>query len=113
MGGAPAFTKGRAYSTLEPGPYWPDTGQAHTTCKAWLVASVIAVSFRPTRVCSNGGKESAGMTSRPSRLEDAKAGFGPIKVDSGSWIVERSRTVRQVAPAMEKREMSSKASKAV
>ena len=39
-----AFTKWRTYKALEPGPYWPDTGQAHTTCKALLVAFV-AVEF--------------------------------------------------------------------
>jgi len=28
----------RTYKIREPGPYWPDTGQAHTTCKPLLVA---------------------------------------------------------------------------
>jgi hypothetical protein len=56
----------RTYKTLEPGPYWPDTGQAHMTCKALLLAFVGAVAFRLTRVFSSEADESAGMTSRPS-----------------------------------------------
>jgi hypothetical protein len=60
----------RTYKTLEPGPYWPDTGQAHTTCKALLVAVTfvaVAVAFRATRVSSSDVEESAGMTSHLRR----------------------------------------------
>lgn len=32
--------KWRTYKTLEPGPYWPDTGHAHMTCRALLAAFV-------------------------------------------------------------------------
>ncbi len=40
-----------AYKYLEPVPYWPDNGQAHTTCKALSVAFAAGVTaFRPTRV---------------------------------------------------------------
>lgn len=54
----------RTYKTLEPGPYWPETGQAHTTCKA--VLAFVAVMFRVMRVFGCETKESAGMTSRVS-----------------------------------------------
>ncbi|KAG5302466.1 hypothetical protein I7I50_03208 [Histoplasma capsulatum G186AR] len=27
----------RTYRTLVPGPYWPETGHAHITCKAFFV----------------------------------------------------------------------------
>jgi hypothetical protein len=61
------------HKTLEPGPYWPDTGQAHTTCKALLVALLVVfaaarenreklvTSFRLTRVFSIDVEDSAGM----------------------------------------------------
>jgi hypothetical protein len=48
------------YSTREPGPYCPDTGQAQTTCKASLAASA-AVAFRATRAGSAEAQCSAGM----------------------------------------------------
>jgi hypothetical protein len=50
------------YKTLEPGPYWPDTGHAHTTCNPLLVAFEVAASLM-TRVFSNEGEGSTGMTS--------------------------------------------------
>jgi len=31
------------YKTLEIGPYWPESGHAHITCKALLVAFVAGV----------------------------------------------------------------------
>jgi uncharacterized membrane protein len=61
--------KKRTYKNLEPGPYCPDTGKAHTTCKALLVAFVavaVALAFRATRVFSSSEVESAGMTSLSS-----------------------------------------------
>jgi hypothetical protein len=60
------------YKTLEPVPYWPDTGQAHTTCKALLAAFAAGVTaFRPTRVFSDEVEERTGMTSGPSWEEIA------------------------------------------
>ena len=61
------------YKALEPGPYWPDTGQAHMTCKALLVTFMaredwekLVAASRLTRVFSSGVKERTGMTSRLS-----------------------------------------------
>lgn len=63
---------GVAYKTLDPGPYCPDMGQAHITCKAFSVPDVLKgkadvaesrVMFLVTRVSSKV-EESAGMTSR-------------------------------------------------
>jgi hypothetical protein len=51
---------GGAYKTREPGPYWPERGKAHTTCKAGLVAFV-AVAFRLTRVLSSAVGGSTGI----------------------------------------------------
>jgi hypothetical protein len=51
-----------AYRTREPGPYWPLTGKAHTTCKAVAVAFAVAIAValaagvgpsRPRSVASN------------------------------------------------------------
>ncbi len=51
-----------AYKTLEPVPYWPDNGQAHTTCKALPAASAAGVTaFRPTRVFSSEVEDRTGM----------------------------------------------------
>jgi hypothetical protein len=56
-----------AYKTLEPVPYWPDTGQAHTTCKALLVSfAAVVTASRPTSAFSSEGEERTGMTSGPS-----------------------------------------------
>lgn len=52
--------KGITDKTLEPGPYCPDTGQAHITCKALLAVAFVA--FWLLRVC-NEAEERTGMAS--------------------------------------------------
>lgn len=59
---------GKAHRILEPGPYWPDTGQAHTTWITFSVAlaardvAALRDSFRPAILFSNKVEASAGMT---------------------------------------------------
>lgn len=79
-----------AYKSLEPIPYWPDTGQAHMTCKGLLVAFAAGVTlFRSTRVFRSEVEESAGgMTSGPS--------WEKIALEQ-TRIVKRSGARRQVA----------------
>jgi hypothetical protein len=57
---------------LTPGPYWPETGQAHITCKAELLLALeafvaMAVAFRLMREAAfiSEIEECAGMTSCP------------------------------------------------
>lgn len=45
----------RTYNILDAIPYWPETGQAQTTCRASLVATLAAVIFRVVRVYSSEG----------------------------------------------------------
>jgi hypothetical protein len=73
--------EGEAYKSREPGPYCPDTGQAHTTCKASPVA-LVAGGFRAIRVFSSEAKGSAGMTSR-GRQGEGKKGKPMRKGDHG------------------------------
>lgn len=62
------------YKTLEPGPYWPDNGQAQTTCRASLAVLVFTESDdeekstlpRSCRVFRAEAEKSAGMASRAS-----------------------------------------------
>ena len=53
------------YKTLEPGPYWPLTGKAHTTCKAWSASVValtaVAIALRLSRVAPSAVEGSAGI----------------------------------------------------
>lgn len=39
----------RTYKTLEPGPYWPDNGQAQTTCRASWVFLVSTAAYDEER----------------------------------------------------------------
>lgn len=67
---------GELYRILDPGPYCPETGQAHITCRAVVLAApgmealvAMAVAFRLMRVAvfiSEAG-EKAGMASGPVR----------------------------------------------
>lgn len=89
------FTKRRTYKTREPGPYWPDTGQAHTTCKALLVAFA-TVAFRSTRIFSSEVEESGGMTCRPCREEMA--------LRQGRWQRDRGREASSVEKVVSRRQ---------
>lgn len=51
-----------SYNALEPGPYWPETGHAHTTCNAAAV-EFGSVALRETRVFRSNSEEMGGMTS--------------------------------------------------
>jgi len=52
------------YNALVPGPYWPDTVQTHTTCRA-LVVVFEALATTSRRINEYGGEagEKAGMPS--------------------------------------------------
>ena len=65
-----------AYSSLEPGPYWPETGQAHTTCSPELLfvaaGSPASVEiFLATRVAYDKAEENAGIA--PPKPSPAQA----------------------------------------
>ncbi len=52
------------YRILEPGPYWPDTGQAHMTCITSSVLLAFAESlvvFLIDKILDNKVGSSAGM----------------------------------------------------
>jgi len=63
----------RTYNTRVPGPYWPDTVQTHTTCRALLVLfEALATTSR--RINEYGGEagEKAGMPSSIASANSAK-----------------------------------------
>jgi hypothetical protein len=68
------------YKTLEPGPYWPLTGKAHTTCKAWspsvVALTAVAIALRLSRVAPSAVEGSAGIVESLQKGPDTLAGAG-------------------------------------
>lgn len=76
------YEVGGTYNILDAIPYWPETGQAQTTCKASIVALFAVVTFRTTRAFSGGPGYMAGIIVRSRlaheyllRREDGLEGF--------------------------------------
>lgn len=51
---------GSTYRNLVPGPYWPDSGHAHTTFRAWLVILVV-VALRSSKMLTGTLEGRTGM----------------------------------------------------
>jgi len=76
-----------AYKSREPGPYWPDSGNSHMTCKTLVVALVAApVALRLTRVPSTAVNGSAGIVNSIEQRSELKVGPRGLSICSSQGI---------------------------